>query len=56
MELNQESIIVIITALLAVSEALALTKLKSNSILQMVVGILKKGKSALAKKEEKKSE
>lgn len=40
--LTQENAVVIIAALLAVSEALALVpKLKANSIFQLIVNILK---------------
>lgn len=56
MDLNQESILVIITALLAVSEILPHTKLKSNSTAQLIINILEKGKELLSKKEEKTEE
>lgn len=44
MELLQENLVVVLSALLAVSEALALIPaIKSNSVLQLVVNLLKKG-------------
>jgi hypothetical protein len=47
--LNQEALVLILAALLAVSEVLALIPaLKSNSVLQLVVNILKKAKEVLA--------
>jgi len=41
MELNSENIAVILAAALAISEVIALTSLKSNSIFQLVVNVLK---------------
>jgi hypothetical protein len=52
--MDSESIVIILAALLAVSEAMALSpKLKSNSLLQIVVELAKKLKAGLTKKEDK---
>ena len=50
--MDTESIIIILAAALAVSEALSLSdKLKSNSILQMITALAKALKKGLTKKD-----
>ena len=49
--MDQDLIIAVLAALLAISEALALIpKVQANSIFQLVVGLLKKAKDLFAKK------
>lgn len=50
MNLDQNTILIIVGLLLAISEVLALTKLKSNSVFTLIVNILRKIKRLLTKK------
>ena len=45
--MNLEMIIIILAALLAISEVLALTGLKSNSVFLLIVNIIAQAKNAL---------
>lgn len=54
---HMEVVAAVLAVLLALSEALALNpKVKSNSLFQMVVGLLKKAAEAMKSKEAPKSE
>jgi hypothetical protein len=56
MEFNQETALLVVTALLAISEIIGASKLKSNSIFQLSKRILSQAKEFLSKKSDDKKD